>query len=255
MRPALLLAACLLVQSAAAGAATLTLKQASEPASYQPTGVALDVAGIKPGMAPEAVRTILAAQFGEVQVVKDNLGLEYRGVDVATETYVTKMFARKDADEITVWFATPTTGNAVVEVTQQTSYANPPDTAQIRAEVIAKYGPPGFDGPAVGNGEIRLLAWSFKGDKPAPCPRSSCRAYVSDGLSVGNMAVYQRAVATGHELTVIATLLSSIGDPSKVSSALVTISDAATKLRTLDGAIAQMKAAATPAGREKPRKP
>ena len=45
------------------------------------------------------------------------LGLEFRGVDVATQNYITRMTARKDGDDIVVWFATPTTGNDLNVIT------------------------------------------------------------------------------------------------------------------------------------------
>ena len=60
------------------------------------------------------------------------------------------------------------------------------------------------------------------------------------------MAAYQKAVKSGHELTIIGMLLAGIGDPSRASSVVVTVSDAATKLRTLDLAVKQMQDGAVP---------
>lgn len=250
MRCAIFLAALLpgLWGAASAYGAAITLKQVAPPAVYKPAGRAVDVLGIAPGMSPDAVRAILTKEYGAVQATQNNLGLENQGIAVATEAFVTQMTARKGADDITVWFATPTTGNGVVEISRQTNHFNPataPELAQVRAELLAKYGPPAFDGPAVGTGEVTLLAWSYGDDKPVPCPRSACRADVSDGPEVGDMAAYQRAVRAGRQLTIIATLLASTGSANHASSVVVSVSDVATKLRTLEAAIDQMKSAAS----------
>ena len=248
MRRTLFLAALLpgLWTAASASGAAITLKQVAPPAVYKPAGRAVDVLGIAPGMDPEAVRAILTKEYGAVQVTKDNLGLENQGAVVATQDYVTRMTARKNADEITVWFGTPTTGNGVVEISRQTNHFNPataPELAKVRADLLKKYGPPAFDGPAVGTGEVTLLAWSYGADKPLPCPRSACRADVSDGPEVASMPAYQRALRAGRQLTIIATLLASTGSANHASSVVVTVSDVATKLRTLEAAIDQMKSA------------
>ena len=259
MRPAPVLAAllCAALLAQAARAAEVTLTQTASPTVYHPAGRAIDVLGIAPGMAPNPVRDILAKQFGDVQTIKENLGLEDHGDVVATQPFVTKMLARKESDEIAVWFATPTTGNGVVEVSRQTTYFDAetaPAMAQTRADLIAKYGPPAFDGTVLRAGELRLLAWSYQGDKPTPCPQSSCRAYLSDGLDVGDMATYKRAVGAGHELTIVATLLASLADPNKALSVMVAASDAATKLHTLEAAVSQMRAGfGAPASAAKPR--
>ena len=129
-----------------------------------------------------------------------------------------------------------------------------PDLQKTRAELIAHYGTPGFDGPAVGTGEVRLLAWSFRGNQPSPCPRSSCRAQLSEGLDIRNLPAYARSIKTGHELTIVATLLSGIADPSRASGIVVVMSDAATKFRTLDAAIAQMRAETNKQARPDPKK-
>ncbi len=254
MRPALpllLLAAFTITPATiapAARAATATLTQASPPAVYHPAH-AIDVAGISPGMTPAAVSAILGNSFGPVQVIQENMGLQDQGIDVATQTYTTRITVTKGVDDVSVWFGTPTTGNAVVEVTHQTIYGNAADAPTIdaaRAALTTKYGPAAFDGPAMGTGEVRLLAWSYKGDKPAPCTASACRANLADGLSVADMQSYRQAVKQGRELTIIGMLLAGINDPSRVASVVVTFSDTATKLRTLEEALAQMKAAARP---------
>ena len=236
-------------------AASVTLKPVSPPGSYRPGGQPIDVLGITPGMAPDTVREILAKQYGNVVVTQNNLGLENRGVVVQTQNYVTEMTAQNDTDQAVVWFGTPTTGNGVVEVTRQLSYrdeTSAPPMQQARAELIAKYGKPAFDGSATGNGEVQLLAWSYHGNTPSPCPRSSCRMGLSEGLDIRNLPAYSRAIKTGNELTLVVTLLSGIADPSKASGMVVTMSDAATKFRTLDTAIAQMKAATGGKGAAKP---
>jgi hypothetical protein len=248
MRRALFLAALLpgLWSAVSAYGATVTLKQVASPAVYKPAARAIDVLGIVPGMPPEAVRAILTKEYGAVDVTQSNLGLENQGIAVATEDFVTKMSARKGADEITVWFATPTTGNGVVGISRQTNHFDPataPELAQVRAELIGKYGPPVLEGPAVGTGEVTVLAWSYGGDKPAPCPRSACRADVSDGPQVADMAAYRRALQAGRQLTIIATLLAGVGNANHASSVVVAVSDVATKLRTLEAAISQMKSA------------
>lgn len=258
MRRALFVAALLipgLCRGAMAEGAALALQQVAPPAVYKPAGRAVDVLGIAPGMAPDAVRAILARRYGAVQGTQDNLGLEYQGVAVATQPFVTKMSARKDADEITVWFATPTTGNGVVEVSRQTNHFDPasaPELVQVRAGLIDKYGPPSFEGPAVGTGELTLLAWSFSTDKQIACPRSACRADVSEGLDVRNLPAYQRAVRASRLLTIVATMLASTGNANRAASVVVTVSDVATKLRTLETAISQMKTAASGHPPEKP---
>lgn len=231
-----------------ATAAPVTLTQVGPPAFYKPAGRSVDVLGITPGMQPDAVRDILAKIYGNVVVTQEDLGLENRGVVVQTQNFVTRMTAQRDTDEVAVWFATPTTGNGVVEVTRQLSYRDEtaaPPMQQAQAELIARYGKPGFDGPAIGTGEVRLLAWSFHGDTPNPCPRSSCRAGLSEGLDVRNLPAYERSIKTGNELTVVVTLLSGIADPSRASGMVITMSDAATKFRTLNAAVSQMKAAST----------
>ncbi len=227
-------------------AAPVTLTQSSPPALYKPGGRSIDVLGITPGMQPDTVRDILAKVYGNVVVTQDDLGLENRGVVVKTQDFVTRMTAQRDTDEVAVWFATPTTGNGVVEVTRQVSYrdeTSAPAMQQVQADLIERYGKPGFDGPAVGTGEVRLMAWSFHGNTPTPCPRSSCRASLSEGLYVRNLPAYSRSIKTGNELTLVATLLSGIADPSRASGMVITMSDAVTKLRTLEAAVAQMKTA------------
>ena len=82
--------------------------------------------------------------------------------------------------------------------------------------------------------------------------RSSCRAGLSEGLDIRNLPAYARSIKTGNELTVVVTLLSGIADPSRASGMVVTMSDAATKFRTLNAAISQMKAASTGKGAAKP---
>ena len=240
-----LLALCLLVPGAAA-AATVTLKQVGPPGSYRPGGQSVDVLGITPGMAPDAARDILAKQYGNVVVTQNNLGLENRGIVVQTQNYVTQMTAQNDTDQAVVWFGTPTTGNGVVEVTRQLGYRDEttaPAMQQARAELMARYGKPAYDGSATGNGEVQLLAWSYHGNSPSGCPRSSCRMGLSEGLEIRNLPAYARAIKTGNELTIVVTLLSGIADPSKASGMVITMSDAATKLRSLEAAVAQMKAA------------
>ncbi len=249
LRPSLLLAAPLLfgLWTAPHGwAADVTLTQAAPPASYKPAARAVDLLGITPGMPPEKVAAVLKDLLGPVRTYQENLGLEDRGVAVATQAFVTRMVAEKDGDQVTVWFGTPTTGNGVVEVSRQTNIFDPkraPDARQVRAELIAKYGPPASDQPAVGSSEVAVLAWSYNGDKLSPCPRSACRADVSEGLDVRNMAAYQHAVATGHQLIIVATILTSTDDANRAASVVVTVSDMATKQRTLELAIQQMKAA------------
>lgn len=257
-----LLTAALLAASAVAAPALaerVMLKQVADPAVYHPAGRAIDVLGITPGMSPDAVRAILEKQYGAVKTVQENLGLEFRGVTVSTQNYITRMTARKGGDDVVVWFATPTTGNAVVEVTRQTTYGNAADApflTQARKDFSDRYGAPAFAGPAVGTGEIQLMAWSYKGDQPVSCQASSCRADLNDGLTVADLQSYQRAVRRGHELTIIGVLLASIRDPTRASSVVTTVSDAATKLRTLDAAIKQMQEAATtkPPAESKPRR-
>lgn len=238
----------------AAFSAAVTLTQAAPPAIYKPGGRTVDVLGITPGMTPAAVREILTGIYGNVVVTQDDLGLDNRGVAVETQSFVTRMSAQKDTDQITVLFGTPTTGNGVVEISRQLSYFDEtaaPDLQQMRADLIEHYGKPGFDGPAVGTGEVQLLAWSFHGNTPSPCPRSSCRAQLSEGLDIRNLPAYARSVKAGNELTIVATLLSGIADPSRASGIVVVVSDAATKLRTLDTAVAQMKAATAKAAATK----
>ena len=240
--------------AAPASAEQVLLKQVGPPATYNPAGRAVDVLGITPGMSVDAVREILQKEYGGVNAIQENLGLEFRGVSVATQNYITRMTARKAGDDVVVWFGTPTTGNAVIEVTRQQIFprtADAPMLTQVRKDLIERYGAPASAGPAVGTGEIQLMAWSYKGNQPSTCEASSCRADYNDGLSVGDMTNYQRAVRRGHELTVIGMLLASIGDPTRTSSVVTTVSDAATKLQTLDAAIKQMQEGAT----EKPSTP
>jgi hypothetical protein len=249
-----LIAAALIAGLAAspARAEQVMLKQVSQPAAYHPAGHNIDVLGITPGMSPDAVHAILEKQYGAVNTIQENMGLEYRGVAVSTQNYITRMTAQKGSDDIVVWFATPTTGNGVVEVTRQTTYlttAASPLLSQVRKDLSDQYGAPAFSGPAVGTGEIELMAWSYKGDQPGTCEASSCRADFNDGLTVADMSNYQRAVRRGHDLTIIGMLLAGIDDPNRASSVVTTVSDAATKLHTLDAAIKQMQDGAT----EKPK--
>ncbi len=246
MRCAAALLALGLLLPGVAAAATVTLKQVDPPGTYRPGGQALDVLGITPGMAPEAARELLGKQYGNVVVTQNNLGLENRGVVVQTQNFVTEMTAQNDTDQAVVWFGTPTTGNGVVEVTRQLSYRDEtaaPAMQQARAELVAKYGKPGFDGSATGNGEVQLLAWSFHGSAPSPCPRSSCRMGLSEGLDIRNLPAYSRSIKTGNDLTIVVTLLAGIADPSRAAGMVITMSDAATKYKTLEAAVAQMKTA------------
>jgi hypothetical protein len=238
-----------------AGAVSVTLTQAKPPATYHPSGHAVDVLGIAPGMGADAVRAIIAKQYGDVQVIQDTLGLESNGTSVTTQSFVTRMAAQKGSDQILVWFGTPTTGNGVVEVTRQLSYigeGDAPELKQTRADLIARYGAPGFDGTAAGTDEILMLAWSFKGNTPTSCAASSCRSDLSEGVDIRGVNSYARAVRTGHELTIVATLLAGITDPNKAASIVVTISDAATKLVSLQTAVSQMRSAGKPAPAAKP---
>ena len=229
-----------------AGAASLTLTLTSPPAAYKPGGRAINVLGITPGMTSDAARKVLEKEYGTVFVNQDNLGLADRGASVATQTFVNRMSANKGADQITVWFGTPTTGNGVVEVTRQVSYpseADAPTLDKVRSDLIADYGKPGTDDRVFNTGEVQLLAWSFKGDKPSACLQASCRADLSEGLDVRNIPAYARAVKAGHELTVVAILLAGISDPSHAAGIVVTMSDAATKMKSLESAITQMRTA------------
>lgn len=234
--------------AAPAMAEQVMLKPAAPAAAYHPAGRKIDVLGIVPGMAPDAVRVILVQQYGNAKTIQENMGLEFRGVAVSTQNYITRMTARKGPDDIIVYFATPTTGNGVIEVTRQltyTSVADAPLLSQVRKDLADQYGPPAFDGPAVGTGEIQLMAWSYKGDQPGACKASACRADFNDGLSVADLPTYQRAIRRGNELVIIGVLLASIADPTRASSVVTTVSDTATKLRTLEAALKQMQAGAT----------
>ncbi len=242
-RRALSLAAMLLWATAAHAA--IALRQVSPPATYNLPGRAVDVLGIVPGMSPTAVRDILSKRYGDVQTFQDNLGLEERGAAVSTAPFLTRMTAGTRSDQVTVWFATPTTGNGVVEVSRQLIYADPakaPELRQVQAELVAKYGPPA-DAPSSPNAEVAVFTWAYGNGKPAPCPQGSCRAEVSEGLNMANIAVYERAARNGHPLLIVASLLSAIDRPERASSVSLTVSDAATKARTLDAAVAQMREA------------
>lgn len=255
MRRALLLLACL-IAAHQARAEPVTLKLVAPPAVHHPPGRALDVAGIVPGMSPDEVRAVLAKTYGDVQAIQENVGFQDQGVDVASQNFVTRMAARRDNDEVTVWFGTPTTGNAVVEVTRQTNYGNAadaPELTAVRAQLVAKYGPPALDAPAVGTGELKILAWSYQGDKPVACPAMACRTDLTDGLNLADLTNYRRVVKRGFDLTVTGMMLAGIGDSSRAASVIVTVSDTATKLKTAESAMAQMRAAAHPAP-AKPRR-
>ncbi|MDT7951369.1 MAG: hypothetical protein RQ966_07675 [Acetobacteraceae bacterium] len=240
----------------AAMAASVVLKQVGPPAVYRPGGHPIDVLGISPGMGPDAVREALSQHYGNVVVTQNNLGLENGGNVVQTQNFITEMQAQKDIDQMAVWFGTPTTGNAVVEVTRQQSFRDEsaaPPLQEVRAELIAKYGKPGFDGTATGSGEVLLMAWSFHGDKPSPCPHSSCRMGLSEGLDITNLPAYDRAIKSGHQLTLVVTLIAGIADPSRAAGIVTQMSDAATKYRTLETAVSQMKTAVTGPRRKEPK--
>ena len=241
--------AVVLLAASPASAEQVMLRQTAQPTVYRPSGRAVDVLGISPGMAPDAVRAILEKQYGDVNTIQENMGLEYRGVVVATQNYITRMTARKGGDDIVVWFGTPTTGNSVVEVTRQLTFPNStqaPFLAEVRKSMTDHYGPPAFTGPAVATGEVELMAWSYKGDQPSGCQLSSCRADFSEGLTVPDMPNYQRALRRGHDLTIIGMILAGMTDPNRASSVVNTVSDAATKERTLEAAIKQMQDGASP---------
>ena len=255
MRCAVLLLALALLPPAPgvarAAATPIALTPVAKPAIYKPAGRPLELLGIAPGMTPDAVRDILTKAYGNAVVTQDDIGLDNRGVTAHSQPFISKIAAQRENDEIVVWFGTPTTGNGVVEVSRQLSFRDEtaaPPMQQVRADLLERYGKPGFDGPAVGTGEVLLMAWSFNGDKPNPCPRSSCRAQLSEGLDVRNLPAYARSTKAGNDLTIVATLLSGISDPSKASGIVVVLSDAATKFRTLDAAIAQLRTATTRKG-------
>jgi hypothetical protein len=203
-------------------------------------------------MPPATVAPLLAKRYGQVRAYQDKLGIEYRGTIVFAEAYTTKMTAEKGLERATVLFGTPTTGNGVVEVSVQTDYfdaANGPKLAQVQAELVAKYGVPA-DSPASPTPNVTTVVWSYTTDKAVPCPHASCRADVSEGLEVPNLGAYNRATRSGHPLIIVASLLSSTENADLAASVVVRVSDAATKARTLEAAIAQMKQAATEAGSE-----
>lgn len=239
-------------------AAEVTLTAVGPPVVYHPVGHSIDLDGVAPGMSPKAVAEALSQNYGEVQVTQENLGLADGGTSVATQNFITRMTARKDGNDIAVWFGTPTTGNAVVQVTKQTSYPDPaqaPALSAVVGQLVAQFGPPALDAPAVGSGEIKLLAWSYKNDKPSPCTDAGCRADMTDGLDVADLATYRRAVKNGHDLTILGMLLTDISDANKAASLVITVSDAATKLRTLDAAVAQMRSAIHGGGKVPPAPP
>ena len=245
MRLVALLALAVLVPDLAT-AATMTLTQVGQPAQYKIAGRSLDVLGIAPGMSPLAVRDILTRIYGNATVTQDDIGLDNNGVTAQSQSYTTRISALRDGDQITVWFATPTTGNGVVEVSRQLSFRDEtaaPTMQQERAELTDKFGKAGFDGPAVGTGEVQLMAWAFHGNAAAPCPKSSCRAQLSEGLDARNLPAYARSVKAGNDLTIVATLLSGIADPTRATGIVVVLSDAATKFRTIEAAVSQLKAA------------
>jgi len=227
-------------------AAGLALREITSPATYAPPGRAIDILGITPGMPPPAVSAILAKRYGEVRTYQDRLGLNYRGITVFTEPYTTRITAEQGGERVTVLFGTPTTRNGVVEVSIQTDYfgaANAPELGQLLAEFMGKYGPPA-DQPASPTPNTTTILWSYSGNKPTQCPRSSCGADFSEGLDASNLGAYQRAAQAGHGLIIVASLLSSTRNPDRAGSVVVRVSDTATKAGTLEAAIAQMKEAA-----------
>lgn len=243
----LLLAFTVLIAGPVAGAhaAAVTLTPVGPPAQYKIAGRSLDILGIAPGMAPDTVRDILTKAYGNATVTQDDLGIVDKGVTAESQPYTTRIAALKDGDQITVWFATPTTGNGVVEVSRELSFRDEtaaPTMQQERAELLDKYGKAGFDGAAVSTGEVQLMAWAYHGNAAAPCPKSSCRAQLSEGLDPRNLPIYARSVKAGSDLTIVATLLSGIADSSRATGIVVVLSDAATKARTLDAALTQLKA-------------
>ena len=251
MRRITLLVAIIILAASAARAEPVTLTQVGQPAQYRIGGRSPDILGIEPGMSPDTVRDILTRIYGNATVTQDDISLDNRGAIAESQNFTTRIAALKDGDQITVWFATPTTGNGVVEVSRELSFRDEtaaPTMKQERAELVDKFGKPGFDGAAVGTGEVQLMAWAFHGDKAVPCPRSSCRGQLSEGLDPRNLPIYARAVKAGNDLTIIATLLSGIADPSRATGIVVVLSDAATKARTVGAALSQLRAVPTRKG-------
>ena len=243
--PLLLALTALVAGPVAAHAAPVTLTPVGPPAQYKIAGRSLDILGIAPGMAPDTVRDILTKAYGNATVTQDDLSVVDKGVTAESQPYTSRIAALKDGDQITVWFATPTTGNGVVEVSRELSFRDEtaaPTMQQERAELLDKYGKAGSDAAAISSGEVQLMAWSYHGNAATPCPKSSCRAQLSEGLDPRNLPIYARAVKAGNDLTIVATLLSGIADSSRATGIVVVLSDAATKARTLDAALTQLKA-------------
>lgn len=231
-----------------AGAATFLLREVSKPAIPKLPGRVFDVLGIAPGMDQETVRQILKKEYGEFREQRDTMGIGMRGVAVESQPFVTTMSAQKGGDQITVWFGNPTTGGGVVEVSRQTNYFDPakaPDINQLRAEFAQRFGPPADERAATSSGELVIQDWAFEGTKVVGCKTFPCASKDLEGLDIKQMEAYQRAVRTGHHLVITTAMLATTTDPRRASTVWVTINDLATKVRTLESAMSQMKSAAS----------
>ncbi|HYZ61773.1 MAG TPA: hypothetical protein VE650_04910 [Acetobacteraceae bacterium] len=246
MRPIVILAVLLL--AAPAGAAEMKITQAAPPAVYKVEGRAIDVLGITPGMTAEQVRPILEKQYGAVQEQTDALGLNYRGTAVESQKYLVTLRARKDDDQIVVRFGTPATGNAVVEVSRQLAYPNGPAAPAVdavRESLVKQYGPPSAQSSPVTSGALTLQDWAYKDNKPVRCANASCRISGSEGMGPQDLESFRRAVASGRQLLITATILSSTSDPKRAATTWIVVSDMQTKARTLEEGLKQLQAAAS----------
>jgi len=211
-------------------------------------GDSIDILGIKIGMTPDQVRTIIATEYGVPPVEEQtSISITYKSITVTTQSYLDTLKAQKpgNADQISVSFGNPATGNTVVGVSRHLVFADPltaPKITALYAQLDAKYGPESVPKPISFSPDLFVVKWAFNASGHIKCPFDLCIT-ANDTYAPGNMTEYQRTVATGQHVVVQAGLFPYATDSSRASRLEIAIDDQASKARSSQEALTQLQAA------------
>ncbi len=231
----------LLAGTTLATADDITITRSADPVIHSYPERAIDILGIRPGMTAERVREILREEYGgETTEEQTSIVFRHNSIEVRSRPYLSVLAAAKGEDRIKVVFGSPGTGGTVVAVTRTLTFSDPlsaPRIDAIRAQLEGKYGPRSHAG-----GGTRS-AWVYDASAQVRCANNACPlAYGS--FSPSNARPYQQSVARGQHLIIQADLYGHRDDPSRARTLKVTVDDQAGKVRTLDEAFRQGRAAA-----------
>ncbi|GGF49698.1 hypothetical protein GCM10007301_06180 [Azorhizobium oxalatiphilum] len=232
--------AALLLSPAASHAEEVVLK-----ADVEPRPGAQDVLGFRPGMPQAEARALLAKEVAGVEAKEttSSLTMNYRGVRVQSASYLDRLEASGGGQRLTLFFATPADGGALVGVDRAVIYPDvlaAPQVADVLRSLEEKYGPPSFRFP-----DNSRLIWAFgpRGMQPCKSLDPGC-ANISADFQPGRMKVYGRAVEMGQALVIAANVTPHKADRSKLHALSVVLSDNGAKLANGTSALKQMEAAA-----------